>query len=171
MACLPQAQHGRRAWWKKAEADSQSLWHPQHLLRAQLSIFQGARHASGRTPRASIGHRGKPVGAIDGGVAVNEQPVKRVAPALPGHIEVPARQKAGLHNACRLVTSNSGTLLQILADSAFQTPTEGEASSSLVEDVPKCLLSRLGAWSGTVKYSECWPEHWHGGHCSMLPLP
>lgn len=40
-----------------------------------------------------------PVGAVDGGVAVDEQPVKRVAPALPRHVQVAPRQEAGLRAA------------------------------------------------------------------------
>ena len=42
----------------------------------------------------------EPIGGINGRVAVDEQPVEGVAPALPRHVQVAPRQEAGLPKMC-----------------------------------------------------------------------
>ena len=69
-----------------------------------------AVHARARLVEEGRRRQPEPVGRVDGRVAVDEQPVERVAPALPRHVQVAARQEARLP---RTVSADSPPSVQV----------------------------------------------------------
>jgi hypothetical protein len=82
---------------KEAQDWSGKAW---AVNSAWMIIADMHRHMAARVWARLVeegrGRQPEPVGRVNGRVAVDEQPVERVAPALPRHIQVAARQEARL---------------------------------------------------------------------------